>query len=129
MENSSNNSNYLLNIVDVQCIRKGYKEFDYEEYITYNFIIHNKSNKDIRAIKGVISFTNLFGDEINSLGFVYDEPIKSGRKNNYNATTDYNNFIDKDRALRNKDLKDLKVIWKPEKIIYSDGSTEEQKHY
>ncbi|WP_282087072.1 hypothetical protein [Aquimarina algiphila] len=123
MEDLSNHSNDLSKIVDVKCIRKGYKEYDYEEFITYNFIIHNKSDKDIRAIKGLISFTNLFGDEINSLGFVYDEPIKSGKKNNYNATTDYNQYIDRDRDLKNKDLKDLKVIWKPEKIIFSDGSS------
>ncbi|WP_025742392.1 hypothetical protein [Aquimarina pacifica] len=123
MEVQSNDPHDLSNIIDVQCIRKGYKEYDYEQFITYNFIIHNKSEKDIRAVKGLISFTNLFGDEINSLGFVYDESIKSGRKNNYNATTDYNQYVDRDRDLKNKDLKDLKVIWKPEKIIFSDGSS------
>ena len=36
---------------------------------------------------------------------------------------EYNQFKDKDQALKNKDLKDIKVVWKPEKIIFEDGST------
>ncbi|WP_299444101.1 hypothetical protein [uncultured Aquimarina sp.] len=118
-----NNPDNLLDVVKVQCVQKGYQEYDYEEFITYKFLIENKSNKDIRAIKGNIVFTNLFGDKINTLSFVYDDPIKSGRKNNYNATTDYNQFIEEDRALKNKDLKDLKIIWEPLKVIFSDGTT------
>ncbi|WP_299180714.1 hypothetical protein [uncultured Aquimarina sp.] len=118
-----NNPDNLLDVVKVQCVQKGYQEYDYEEFITYKFLIENKSNKDIRAIKGNIVFTNLFGDEINTLSFVYDDPIQSGRKINYNATTDYNQFIEKDRALKNKDLKDLKIIWEPLKVIFYDGTT------
>jgi hypothetical protein len=31
--------------------------------------------------------------------------------------------MDEDQTLKNKDLKDLKVVWKPEKIIFKDGTT------
>jgi hypothetical protein len=113
----------LNEAVIVSCFEKGYTKYDYEDYITYKFIIKNKSNKKIRAVKGGITFTNLFDDEISSLSFVYDQPIEARTEANWNATTDYNQFKDEDRALKNKDLKDLKVIWKPEKIIFEDGTT------
>jgi hypothetical protein len=113
----------LIQAVTVTCFDKGYAEYDYDKYITYKFVIKNKSEKNIRAVKGGITFTNLFDDEISSLNFVYDQPIKAGVEVNWNAQTGYNQFIDEDKTLKNKDLKDLKVVWKPEKIIFEDGTT------
>ena len=113
----------LTEAVTVSCFEKGFSEYNYEEYITYKFIIKNKSDKNIRAVKGGITFTNLFDDEISSLNFVYDQPIEAGKEITWNAQTDYNQFKDDDKTLRNKDLKDLKVVWKPEKIIFEDGTS------
>jgi len=113
----------LTESVLVSCFSKEYTKVDWEDYITYKFVIQNKSDKNIRAIKGSISFANLFDETIKSLNFVYDQPIEAGKEVTYNAQTDYNQFTDSDKALKNKDLKDLKVIWKPEKIIFEDGST------
>jgi len=113
----------LTEAVIVSCFEKGYTEVDYQDYITYKFVIQNKSDKAIRAVKGGITFTNLFDEEIKSLNFVYDQPIPAGQEVNWNATTDYNQFMDDDQTLKNKDLKDLKVVWKPEKIIFEDGTT------
>src|SRR5690606_20339487 len=62
----------LNKAVMVSCFEKGYVEIDYQDYITYKFVIQNKSDKNIRAIKGSITFTNLFDEEITSLSFVYD---------------------------------------------------------
>ncbi|WP_298347758.1 hypothetical protein [uncultured Dokdonia sp.] len=113
----------LNEAVMVSCYEKGFTKYDYEDYITYKFVIKNKSDKKIRAVKGGITFTNLFDDKISSLSFVYDQPIEAGKEITWNATTDYNQFKDEDQALKNKDLKDLKVVWKPEKIIFDDGTT------
>lgn len=113
----------LTESVLVSCYSKSFAEYDYQEYITYKFVIQNKSDKGIRAVKGSISFTNLFDNEIKSLSFVYDQPIAAGKEVTWNAQTDYNQFMDDDVALKNKDLKDLKVVWKPEKIIFEGGTT------
>ena len=113
----------LQNAVMVTCFKKGYSEIEYQDYITYGFAIQNKSNQDIRAIKGDIMFTDLFDEKIKTLGFTYDQPIKAGATVNWNATTDYNQFIDDDVRLKNKDLKDLKIVWKPIKVIFKDGTT------
>ena len=113
----------LQNAVMVTCFKKGYTEVDYQDYITYGFAIQNKSEQDIRAVKGEIMFTDLFDDEIKTLSFTYDQPIKAGATANWNATTDYNQFMDDDVRLKNKELKDLKIVWKPIKVIFHDGST------
>lgn len=113
----------LQNAVMVTCFKKGYTEVDYQDYITYGFAIQNKSEQDIRAVKGEIMFTDLFDDEIKTLSFTYDQPIKAGATSNWNATTDYNQFRDEDVRLRNKNLDDLKIVWKPIKVIFQDGTT------
>lgn len=113
----------LTEAVIVSCFEKGFTKIDYQDYITYKFVIQNKSDKAIRAVKGEITFTNLFDEEIKSLNFVYDQPIPAGQEVNWNASTDYNQFMDDDKTLKNKDLEDLKVVWSPEKIIFEDGTT------
>ena len=113
----------LTESVIVSCFEKGYSEVDYQDYITYKFVILNKSDKAIRAVKGGITFTNLFDEKIKSLSFVYDKPIEAGEQVNWDATTEYNQFMSEDKTLKNKDLKDLKVVWNPEKILFEDGTT------
>ena len=113
----------LTESVIVSCFEKGYSEVDYQDYITYKFVILNKSDKAIRAVKGDITFTNLFDEKIKSLSFVYDKPIEAGEQVNWDATTEYNQFMSEDKTLKNKDLKDLKVVWNPEKILFEDGTT------
>jgi hypothetical protein len=113
----------LQNAVMVTCFKKGYVEVDYQDYITYGFAIQNKTKLAIRAVKGTIIFTDLFDIEINKLSFTYDQPIKAGATANWDATTDYNQFMDDDVRLKNKELKDLKIVWKPIKVIFQDGTT------
>lgn len=118
-----NRMNRLTESVVVSCFHKSFTKVDYQDYISYKFAIRNKTDKRVRAVKGVLRFTNLFGDEIKSINFVYDQPIPANSDATWNAQTDYNQFIDSDVTLKNKDLKDLKVVWLPEKIIFEDGST------
>ena len=113
----------LSESVMVTCFKKGFAEVDYQDYITYKFVIKNKTDKKIRAIKGEVTFTNLFDEKIKSFNFEYDQPIPAGKQVIWAATTDYNQYMDDDQTLKNKDLKDLKVVWKPEKIIFEDGTT------
>ncbi|MBL4745873.1 MAG: hypothetical protein JKY08_05855 [Flavobacteriaceae bacterium] len=113
----------LSSVLTVAMYNKGYEEHSYQKYLTYSFAFENKSDKDIRAFKGVISIQDLFDSEIKSISLTIDDPIKAGGvfKNTY--TTNYNQFSDKDSRLKGKDMDDLKVVWTPEKIIFIDGST------
>ncbi|TRO65487.1 hypothetical protein [Christiangramia sabulilitoris] len=102
---------------------KGYEEFRYQEYLTYGLAFKNKSDKNIRAFKGSLSIKDLFDTEIKSINLTIDDPIKAGETHKATYTTDYNQFMDSDSRLKNKDLDDLVIVWNPEKIIFDDGTT------
>jgi hypothetical protein len=110
-------------VVIVALYDKGYTEYDYQDYLTYGIAYENKSDKDIRAIKGSIQINDLFDDKIKAINITEDEGIPSGETLRMTYTTDYNQFRDEDTRLRSKDLKDLKVVWTPIKIIFADGTT------
>lgn len=101
---------------------KGFQEVDYQNYITLQFAFENKTDKEIRAFKGVMVFADIFGQEIKSINLTYDQPIKPMGSRKWDATVDYNQFSDEDKLLASKELKDLKVTWHPEEIMFSDGS-------
>ncbi|WP_115460578.1 hypothetical protein [Winogradskyella aurantiaca] len=113
----------LGSALTVAMYNKGYEEYDYQDYLTYSFAFENKTDKDIRAFKGSISIRDLFDSEIKSISLTIDDPIKAGEIFKGTYTTDYNQFREEDSRLRNKKIEDLVVIWTPEKIIFSDGST------
>ncbi len=113
----------LKNALTVTIFDKGYVEYDYQEYITYKFAFENKTDKEITAFTGQIMFTDLFDKEIKSLNLTYDDGVAASSIKNYSATTDYNQFMDEDQLLKSKNLKQIKLVWKPEKILFADGST------
>ncbi len=113
----------LKNALTVTIFDKGYVEYDYQEYITYKFAFENKTEKEITAFTGQIMFTDLFDKEIKSLNLTYDDGVAASSIKNYSATTDYNQFMDEDQLLKSKNLKQIKLVWKPEKILFADGST------
>jgi len=113
----------LKNALTVTIYDKGYDEYNYQEYITYKFAFENKTEKDITAFTGQIMFTDLFDKEIKSLNLTYDDGVKAKSTKNYSATTDYNQFMNDDQLLKSKNLKQIKLVWKPEKILFTDGST------
>ncbi|GLB52442.1 hypothetical protein NBRC110019_14820 [Neptunitalea chrysea] len=107
----------------VAMYNKGYEEYDYDKYLTYSLVFENKTDKEIRAFKGSLAINDLFDAEIKTINLTIDEPIKAGETYKGTYTTDYNQFRDEDKRLKNKDMKDLNVVWTPEKIIFADGTT------
>ncbi len=112
----------LTESVIVSCVKKGYQESDYREYITYVFAIENLTDKEVIGVKGDLVFNDIFEEEIKVIGFSYDKAVPAGTIKRWEATTDYNMFSNSDQKLKDKPLDKLKVIWKPEKIIFADGS-------
>lgn len=113
----------LRKTIGVAIYDKGFQEVDWQDYNTFKFAFENKSDKGIRAFKGTVVFTDLFDEEIYSLNLTIDEPIPSGQTITWNGQADYNPYREQDVVLRNKGLDDLKIIWKPEKIIFTDNTT------
>jgi len=115
-------------VLTVALYDKGFYKGDFEkgefdDYLTYKVVYKNKSDKDIRAVKGSLLITDLFDTEIKTINLVEDKGIPAGETVTKVYTTDYNQFSDSDTKLRSKRMEDIKVVWTPEKIIFADGST------
>lgn len=113
----------LNQVLTVALFDKGFERISYSEYITFKFAFENKGAKDIKAFTGQLIINDLFDKEIITSELTYDDPIPAGQKVTWNAQRNFNEFIDEDVALKNKDLDALKCVWKPEKIIFADGTT------
>lgn len=117
----------LLDALTVTVFDKGFQNADYQDYVTIRVVYENKSGKDIRGFKGAIQFNDLFGAEIMPVNITEDEPLKAGETKRQGFTLKYNQFIDKHVKLRNTSLENMKVEWRPEAILFSDGTSMEVK--
>jgi hypothetical protein len=88
--------------------------------VTFTVQITNTGHKDIRAVRGTITFATLFGDPIDKTRWTLDAGVKAGQHASEQVTmTLYYEGGDK---LANP-LSNLKVLWEPDGIIFSDGTT------
>jgi hypothetical protein len=95
---------------------------EYDDYIVLKCAYENTSGKDIRAFRGSVLFTDLFGAEIFETSITISDAIKAGEKANWTGTLDYNRFREEHQRLRNARLEDMKVVWRPKSVIFGDGT-------
>jgi hypothetical protein len=94
----------------------------YGDQLTIKCAYQNSSTKDIRAFRGKVQFTDLFGSDIFTTELTISDPVAAGEKGNWDGVIEYNQFRRPHQQLRNTELKDMKVIWIPESVIFADGS-------
>ena len=94
----------------------------FDAYITFKCAFENSSSKDIRAFKGVVVFQDLFGSNVYHVNLTISDPINAGAKTTWSGVLKFNQFIEAQQRFRNAELKDLKVMWMPASIIFSDGT-------
>lgn len=104
--------------IGVNILSKGFDSGDFQDFITFDIIFENKTNRDIRGFKGTIIFNDIFGDPIKSIGITQDTLILANESYNWQGTIDYNQFIDSDVRLRNKELENIDYIFVIESILY-----------
>ena len=112
----------LRKAITLTVASKGFSESDYEKYINITVAYENQSAKDIRAFQGRVQFTDLFGKEIYESGVTISNPIKAGERAIWKGSIKYNQFMDAEKALRFTELSDMKIVWKPSGILFTDGS-------
>lgn len=108
----------LRNALRVSLIDKGFDSVNHQDYLTYKLSFENNTDQDIKAFKGQVVFTDLFGKEITRFNLTYDEGIQAGRVVDYSAQSAYNEYLEKDRLMRGKDLSGIKLMWDPEDILF-----------
>lgn len=95
----------------------------YRDEVVVRCAFENISPKDIRAFKGTVVFTDLFGAQIYQSGVTIQEAVKAGQKGNWTGVIELNQFDQEDRRLRDTPLSNMKVVWRPDSIIFTDGTT------
>ena len=101
---------------------------DAGDQITFSFILSNDTNKNIRAIRGALVFSDLFDKPIMSVAVTYDKPLNAnGGRESCDFALTYNQFMDDHRKLKATDLGSLVTRWVPSEVIYADGTTETVK--
>jgi hypothetical protein len=112
----------LRKALSLTVFKKGFEEASYQEYITLKCAYENTSGKDIRAFAGRVRFTDLFGKPIYDSGLTISDPIKAGAKATWDGSIRYNQFNAEQSNFRNTDLKDMKIEWVPNSILFEDGT-------
>jgi len=94
----------------------------YHDVIEVVFIFENKGSRDIKAFKGEAIFKDAFGEAIKTSNLVYDGGIKAGQRKKWYGDIRYNRFMNDQVRFKNTELENMKFEWRPEAIIFSDGS-------
>jgi len=114
----------------ITSMKKGFRAANYyagefQDFITFEIAFENKTDKDIRGVKGIVSFYDIFNEKIKDIEISYDKGINKHSQKIWNAQIEFNPFIDSDVKLKNTEGGNLSYEWKPTVIIYEDGTREE----
>ena len=113
----------LLEAMTLTVVQKGFEREKDQDFITIDVMYENKSGKPIRGFKGAIQFNDLFGTEITPFTISEDEPLAPGAIRRQGWTLKYNQLADKHMELRNTALYNMKIEWKPQVILFADGTS------
>lgn len=108
----------LIILPDQSNIRKDWSN---KNAVFYKMTFVNPSDKTIRAFKGKLSFYDLFDTELKSVNFTYNDTITAKDTMRYEANIDFSN-LNSNNVYFTKDYADIRVIWRPLKVIYYDGT-------
>lgn len=117
----------LRKIVDVEVYKKRLSKADsrinqYDDYLIFGCVIRNLGGKNINRFIGSLVFNDMSDREITRTAFRYDKLLLPGKAIDWELKKKYNDFIEGDVKLANTELRDMKVVWMPEKIIYNDST-------
>jgi hypothetical protein len=109
-------------VVDKNFDKRDFSLGKYDSYITFDIAITNKTDKEIKAMKGPLTFYDLFGEKLYEVNYTENDPIKPGDTYETVISLEYNEFMNSHETIREKDIKDLKFEYVPDKILFQDGS-------
>jgi len=119
--------NALRSALTVGLVSKGFRPADYENsvyqsYVTLELALRNNSGKTIRAVKGTMAFETPLGDSIYQSQFEDSDAIVPHHTEVWDGSIDYNQFNDAITHFRDADLHNVRLDWKPQVILFTDGS-------
>jgi len=99
-------------------------EANYSDHLGFNLLLVNHTKKDIKAVQGIMIFTDLFDIEILRIRMTIEKNVSAGQtvKNN-DYSMELNQFKSEHHRLKTIDIKNLKAWLEVHGIIFKDGST------
>lgn len=97
---------------------------DLTQYVEVGYGYENRSAKDVRAFEGEVLFKDILGNELAQIPLKILTPLKAGQK--ASATERHSlSYLGGLGDLRRKKLEDVKIEWRPQKILFADGTSAE----
>lgn len=111
----------MRNTIGVALLGFKQKEGFMSDYIEVQYAYENRSDKDVRAFEGEVAYKDILGNDLEEVQLKVLTPITSGAKA---STTNKLPFMVYGK-LRGKKMDDVKIEWRPKKILFADGSETE----
>lgn len=112
----------LEEIISLKITKKGYYEYEYRDYLTFDLAIDNNSEKNITAFSGLVTISDLLDNELKTFSWTYDDGIESKRTNKQSVQVDYSEYNTSETLIRDKPLEKLKITWTTTKVLFEDGN-------
>lgn len=97
---------------------------DYQDYFSIELMVQNNTTQDVRAVRGTIVFTDLFGDSLLRSRITISDPIPAEDTIRWNGTIDYNFMNDQHRRLRGLDESDMSLEFNDVQVIFASADDE-----
>lgn len=111
-----------VGLASFQARAANYRAHRYGQDIAITLGFENKTDRPIRAVRGVLHFADSFEAPIKSIGVTYEGGIAPRDTATWNATVDINQFLADDMRLFTADPTTLRVRWEPTGILFGDGT-------
>ncbi len=121
---SQNEKAEIDHMFEVNLTGKRVFKANYSDHLGFNLLLINNTEKDIRAVQGVLIFMDLFDAEIMQLRITIEDdvPARASIKNN-DYSFKINKFTSEHNRLKSIEMENLKVQMEVNAIIFQDGST------
>ncbi len=120
---SSSDVDEMKSTVIVAVMEKFFSDPISKDELTYKFVFHNRSERDLTSLRGEVVFSNSSGEILEVLPLIYDRALGKNEKAIYHVTQQISPTSNRAKKLVETELSDLIVDWEPTQIRYSDGTS------
>jgi len=102
-----------------------YKDYNVGRYSDEQVVrigVKNTSDTALAGVSGGVEFIDIFDKPIGRVGFSITETIKPGQDYVWTGTRHYNEFIAEQKAVWNLEDGKYKTVFKPEMLVYANGT-------
>lgn len=114
----------VVAVVGTRVLPENYDVGRYSELLSISYAVENKSDKEIRQLKGRVIFKDATGDTVGWLPVDFDEPVAAGKtlKTTTGRGWRLNRFRNGEiEKIAGRDFATMTASFEPESIAFEDG--------